>query len=102
MGRSRSNLAANHVDTCNRAARSRIPPLPPWGGHARINNPSLVSRYFLDLDPHSGVNQWVANTRWGRPGFEPETTGLKVHWELNGHGTFQHPPSPILARLKPF
>jgi len=35
----------------------------------------------------------------GRPGLEPGTTGLKVHWELNGHGTFQHPPSPILARL---
>ena len=35
----------------------------------------------------------------GRPGLEPGTTGLKVHWEFNGHGTFQHPPSPILARL---
>ena len=25
---------------------------------------------------------------------------MKIHWEFNGHGTFQHPPSPILARLR--
>ena len=36
----------------------------------------------------------------GRPGLEPGTTGLKVHREFNAGGAFQHPPSPILARLK--
>jgi hypothetical protein len=35
----------------------------------------------------------------GRPGLEPGTTGLKVHWEFNGDSSFQHPPSPILARF---
>ena len=34
----------------------------------------------------------------GRPGLEPGTTGLKVHWEFNADSAFQHPPSPILAR----
>ena len=36
----------------------------------------------------------------GRPGLEPGTTGLKVHLEFNGDRAFQHPPSPILARLR--
>ena len=31
----------------------------------------------------------------GRPGLEPATTGLKVHWECNGDRGFQHPPNPV-------
>jgi hypothetical protein len=34
-----------------------------------------------------------------RTGFEPGTTGLKVHCEFNGGSGFQDPPSPIPARL---
>ncbi len=39
------------------------PPLPPMGRRAHRNRPSLVSQYFFPFDPHSGVKQWVANTR---------------------------------------
>ncbi len=78
----------------------KIPPLPPWGVHARIKRASLISRYFFPLRPHSGVNQWVANTRWAARDSNPGPPDKKPHCERNGHGTFQHPPSPILARLR--
>ena len=57
---------------------------------------------FGDASPHPHVRPV---TRYqiklvGRPGLEPGTTGLKVHCECNAGRAFQHPPSPILARLR--
>jgi len=75
------------------------PPLPPWGSTHVHKDPLSSSSIFFQSPPQR-CEAVGGKHKVGRPGLEPGTTGLKVHWELNGHGTFQHPPSPILTRLE--
>ena len=69
-----SELSSNHVRWRTTSPRHR---LPRNGAAARMGLPA---------QPRGGGSE------------EPGTTGLKVHFELNGDSPVQHPPSPILAR----